>query len=628
LLTFAALASCVNRANAVDPRVPSPAPDQLALAAPKIIRGVVVDTKDNPVAGASIEGRWGRFGVDRLAHVESDDAGRFELRVDYDVAYYLKVLAHGYVEYDEQLWDQCPPHFVGANDVRVVLHEPVLTTFAVLDASTSQPIKRFGVKVIRRVLRDWNGAMLEAEDFAEHAIVEHLDGRFTCEADPARHDVCFEASGYVSPQTPVAHESATSAVQVVRLAKGSKLRGRVLSKGAPVRGAIVSVWQRSLVRFAEKVGGSSSEFPFEEDDWYYTSDGPVSPSEWIDDAKEYRTNAEGRFEASNFAGGEMRVVIVSDTGARRVFDPLAIEVSSDLDLGDIALLDGCSLRGKLLVPPGTSPRDVGLGIWNFGRTTDTWHRNEHATADENGDFYFEFLTAGAQHLIVENKPGVLWSSGEHEYKLSPGEHGEIVIDLRDATGCQVQARVRVDGDPLVDAGVEFVAREGKRWTPGLWRTDREGRASNWCAAVGSCDVIVKSCCGLPLAILPRGADFIASGSIELDIDAHDGNLVLEWPALDGGLPAQSIELVADVKEPFVHRFNGNVSPRSQYGKPRMLADNRCDFGPIMPGTYDCRLIVSDRGSFCSSDVPNYQKTVTISAGETTQCVLTERERVH
>src|SRR5882672_4487527 len=216
--------------------------------------------------------------------------------------------------------------------------------------------------------------------------------------------------GGLIASTVAAQDSSPSLRQVVDFTRGPLVRGRALSNGVPVRDAVVRLWRKSLVRFAERDGGAA----FDEGDWYgMRFEGAMSPSDVLGGPEVYATDADGRFSIPMFASGEIRLEIVGRTGARRVLDPLTVEVTSNLELGDVGLRDGCALRGKLRVPDGTSPRGLKLELWNFGRSKDLAYRVEVAIADERGEFAFDCLTAGPQHLYVDEKPGVLARGGEY-----------------------------------------------------------------------------------------------------------------------------------------------------------------------------------------------------------------------
>lgn len=594
------------------------------LAVAPTISGLVVDSEGQPVADARITGHAVRMGTSRMSYARSDASGRFSLALFHECAHSLEVEAEGFREYDEHMWDRREPHPMGASDVRIVLTPEVRTTFLVCDADGGAPVRDFSVTLSLREIVTEDGGMLHSGWEETLLAVDRDDGRFTCAADPSRHLVRIEAPGFAPLELAVQHDAGGGAVQTVRLTRGASLSGRVLHRGQPVVGALVRVYAESLVRYDESEGGA----PFDEDDWYWMEiDGPISPDDAIGAPRLLRSGADGRFEIGSLERGEIRVEIVTELGARRVIDPLAVDPAKPTDLGDIELLEGCSLRGRVIVPGGTSARGVRLTLWNRGRAEDRWRRAEHAVADEDGKFVFEHLTAGRQHLFVDDTPGVLTASPEFTYELAPGEQREVVLDVSHLSGCHVAAVLRIDGAPAPGFDVALVAREPERWTHGPGRTAADGRASNWCRVVGLCDVVATSSVGLPVAMLRGGADLVAGPPIELVLDANPGKLLLEWPACASGKPAEYVAIEADVSEPFQRHFRAHLSTEWPNASVRMLSATRCELSHLMPGTYECLFVVSDRGSFSWGEVPNYRKRFTIRAGETAECALTERDLV-
>jgi hypothetical protein len=421
-----------------------------------------------------------------------------------------------------------------------------------------------------------------------------------------------------------AQESSPSPRQLVDFTRGPVVRGRALSNGVPVRDAVVRVWRKSLVRFAEREGVE----PFDEGDWYgMRFEGAMSPSDVIGACEVYATDADGRFAVPNIASGEIRLEIVADSGARRVLDPLATDVASNLELGDIGLRDGCSVHGKLRVPDGTLPRGLKLELWNFGRGKDLAHRAELAIVDERGEFAFEGLTAGPQHLYVDEQPGVLARGPEYAFELAPGERREMVLDVRDRAGCQVRARVTVNGEPARDVTVALRSIAAPNKFARLERTDSRGEVGGWGSAIGPADAELFAPSRMPMGHFARAADLTSGASVAFTLDAQCGVLALRWPELPSGETLDQVALEAKragVAHPYAPVFAAD--PLAAAADVRAIAPNACEFAWVAPGDYEWRVrVLSRRGHDAYAD-RYYRAAVTIRAGETTECVLTESDR--
>jgi hypothetical protein len=421
-----------------------------------------------------------------------------------------------------------------------------------------------------------------------------------------------------------AQENSQSPRQVVDPARGPAVRGRALSNGVPVRDAVVRAWRKSLVRFAQRDGGAA----FDERDWYgMRFEGAMSPSDVLGAPEVYSTDADGRFSVPTFGSGELRIEIVSRAGARRALDPLTVDGASSLELGDVGLRDGCSLHGKLRVPDGTSPRGLKLELWNFGRARDLAHRAEIAIVDERGEFAFECLTAGPQHLYVDEQPGVLARGGEYAFDLEPGEQREMVLDVRDRAGCQVQARVTVNGEPAQDVSIALRSIASPNKSARLERTDEGGEVGGWGNAIGPADAELFAPSRMPIGRFARVADLASGASVAFTIDAQCGKLALRWPALPPGETLDQVALESNrtgAAHPYAPVFVAD--PLGAAADVRATAANACEFAWVAPGEYEWRVRVLSRKAHDVCAERYYRAAVTIRAGETTECVLTEADR--
>jgi hypothetical protein len=576
-----------------------------ALAASLTISGLVVDDDGKPLAGARVQGWPRRSG--RGAAAKSDAQGRFTVFLPQNDPYIFQASLADYSDVQESHGGA--GHSPGANDVVLVMHKAVMTTFVVLDGESGQPIERYELEVVPREDQPYDGAV--SIRTGNRGGTEHPAGEMRCEADPSKARVRITAQGFAPAEIDVTHESPTSPRCVVRLSRGDTLRGRVMLASQPVAKAKLLLRAGSLVRYYEEEEYTT---PYDENDFYWNEGQPDDLVFTLPNAVEHEADADGRFAIGGLAAGEYRLEILGPKGSRAVLDPLVIK-----DVGDVVLAAGATLQGKVIVPAGIDPSAIKLQCWTFARSVP-------ANVSADGSFRFEDLAAGEAHVTVAEAKGLVKWGEVPAVRLASGETRSITIDLGDRASCKPTLHVLVNGKPAEGVRVQLFTAD-RKYGDSMGQTDAHGVATGEVRAMGPVSARLMSYSLMPLGTFEKVFDLTAGSTPEATIDIKCGALEVEWPALPAGEPLYLVQIGAnmdsDEKRMFAHAMPDFDSSNCD---ARLTGEHRARFAFMPVGEQDWTIDVQTVRNNVASSNYTYRRKLTIRAGETTECVLTEADR--
>lgn len=476
----------------------------------------------------------------------SDGTGRFAVSLRAEDPMWLEATLEGHASILDSLEE--------TSDLKLVLPRVPELSLLVVDAATGEPIETYRVSV------DYE----DGGNWIEEDYRWHPGGRASVSARPNADRLDVEAPGYTrAPCWPSTRECT------VELPRGPTLRGRVVSRGEPVPHAAVL-----------SVAGSFQE---EDDDSLYGY------------AEVHRANAladaAGRFELRLDAWGwhtlELRG---SGPAPTLVAIELPFEGDGDVDLGDVELVPGGSLAGRVALPPGADI--AGLVVHVEGPAV-----RRRAVTDARGEFRVPDLPACPLALTVEGPRLGPAEDPDLELRLAPGEHEDLLVEPDPARLlCELTVRVRCGGAPLGDVDV-LLAADGERDREELvGRTDEHGVARGRVVArAAAARLLVRGplgrqaaweeCGGFPCSA--GGDATVPIGGAQLELELEGGWLEVVWPARQ---PSGAMTLR-------LRGGDGNEESLSLHAYQLATVDvdgQECSslrLGPISVGTYSVDLAV-------------------------------------
>ncbi|MEZ6016546.1 MAG: sigma-70 family RNA polymerase sigma factor [Planctomycetota bacterium] len=407
-------------------------PVELVVDKERVVQGRVVDTSGAPCPGVhvNLSGNWSHEDT-----AETDGEGRFIAPVRRGAARPLETYHEGTVQVAP-----LPARLFrgGETAVEVVLRrEAVAATLRVIDATSGEPLERFGARVLR--------GDAEASSARAPAPMTRPEGRFASTARPGLDRVSLAAPGYISAVVEVLARDDRSAPQVVALARRPGLTGVVTRDGRPVAGApvrVASVWLRAASERLHLAGDTVERSPVDADpsarfdvqvfqpERVLGLDGPPPTHRWVRvfgsrGTLATRTDAEGRFRMGTLPSGRYAVTI--DDGAGPTFEVAGVEFSADagLDLGALDLPRSATLAGRVDIAGVLDASGLEAYVETLDRA---------APVAANGAFLLADLPAGAVYITFRERAAaaerrILGEPPTCHVVLAPGEHRDVRVWL-------------------------------------------------------------------------------------------------------------------------------------------------------------------------------------------------------
>lgn len=436
----------------------------LVLESSPTIDGIVVDTSGSPVEGVRLEG-W-PTATGSAVHTRSEADGRFTLYLSDDQRFTLSAEKDGYRPW--HVGDRANLFAPGTTDVRVELEarDPASrVAFRIVDAESGTPLERFGITVLPDAAEE--DPLRASSPGPLPRPADHPGGLVELEARPGVDLVLVAAPAHLSARVEIEPGTTAEAPQVVRLAGGASITGRVIRDGLPIAGA--KVWlETGFLSFPR----ATAEVP-DPDPVFHTEDSGAGMQLTV-------TGADGGFRFEGVARGTYRVEARADGSAPAERVPLMVKSLAPLHVGDLELTTAATVLGTVLPPPGGSP--AGLNVY-----LDDWRRGVRQSTDLAGRFRFDGLSAGEHVFLLDDLPGVVAPGVAVRATLAVGETREIVLDARDHGTCEITLTI-VFGEARHE-GVQVTLVSGEERTK-LGSTDAEGRVSGSIRASGEARVEV------------------------------------------------------------------------------------------------------------------------------------------
>lgn len=495
------------------------------LARAPSISGVVVDEAGVPVPKARVWG-WPR-GSGQGAGATSRADGTFTIYLPQPEPYTLEVENLAQFEpwggRQSTIASQFTP---GTNDVRIVLKRATRTTFVVVDAESGTPVTRFGIAIVEK---PEEGGWSSAHEFRDVVVREHPEGKVELSADPARHVVGVVAPEHAPFEGPVTHEPSLERTQVIRLARGGSITGKLERDGAALPQASVT-----LERDRVKIDPSK---PDAEDEWFddnvrFDTGSLAGRRQTITGAKD------GTFRFDDLATGTYRLTVRGGGAARTIVRGVHVEAPATTSLGALALAPGATIRGRLVVTQGATPVGIELRI-----ASDV--QREVVVSSADGAFTFDGLAAGEHEILVGPQPPALLERHSQKVTLAAGETRDVVVDLSSRAPCEVSVRVVRAGRPFagVQVGWGELRGEHRPQHGELGTSDADGVVRGRCAPGDARIFLATSASGAVFAwteptTLSSGASHDAVLDVvagELEIELPEGFVLPEQASLNAWL---------------------------------------------------------------------------------------------
>lgn len=468
------------------------------------IAGVVVDDAGYPVPGIELAMFPGSGGGDVQARSAAD--GSFTMVLASSEPHYFDFAAEGF---EPCVGLESPRILAGTTDVRLVLRRSSSITLRILDAETSEPIVRYGAEL--QVVAGPHGWVTD-ESSSKVRIQDHPTGDCTLPCPEGKVIARIEAPGHApaAPELPQGIPPGT--VHTISLEREAILDGRLLRNREP-QGRVRVVLERAVL---DTGSSKTNERPFAQ-----AGDYDLSP--FVGRTREWTTQPDGRFRFRDLAAGTYSLTCRDPDGIYLARREIRIAKAGQVDLGDLPLEAGASIRGRLVAPPGLSLEGWKLLLHGPGAYDDL-------DIASDGCFSFDGLVPG-RHVLSAMPRYELAYRPLRTIELGVGEARNVEIDVSDHYPGIVFARVTHSGLPL--EGVTVMCRCTEPGMPhgGIGtRTDSEGRIRanlQPCTALGL-DVISTADLVIGRASAPC---VVASGATtEVEIAVTAGEVQIVFPA--------------------------------------------------------------------------------------------------
>ena len=215
---------------------------------------------------------------------------------------------------------------------------------------------------------------------------------------PGKHQVLARLEGYVLLDAPEPQLGAREKETFdLRLARTARVKGRVLDEaGHPMVG--VQVFAISLVGGHDDLVVIPGALPLAAE----AAGLPVGHLLRPGGLRSSPTDDSGRFDIRGLSPGRARIEILSADKLPLRREPLLLVPGDVRDIGDLVMLAGVTLAGKVLDDQGRPAQGAAVEARLTGKTS---HPSMRTTADDNGVFSLRVplgdyrLTAQTEHLV-------------------------------------------------------------------------------------------------------------------------------------------------------------------------------------------------------------------------------------
>lgn len=497
------------------------------------VRGRVVDARGEPVADALVE----LDPVDQsdVSRTRSGPDGRFEVSVFWLEPAYLRVNAEGYDLWDSEEWDQ--EFSPEADAIRVELNDAEIVEFLALDATTGQPIERYGIEVHKGAGSE--GMQVASDD--KPTVEDHPGGRATAGARDEFDRLVIVADGYerfsgdvlATGQAATGERSQAVQLEPSKALPNGSIVGRVLRDGFPLANAFVeAVGGKPMGNHMKKLTGVTGE-GFLETAW----DLPL-----------VRTAGDGSFRIDGLNTPRVRIRVHGPGVSSTELPTVKLAQGATEDLGDIGCGAGGTVRGQVVMPPGVSPLGLVASIGNGLSAVRT-------PVDGVGQFELFHAPAGAQTIDISARDGDFDYGAEADVVIREGEIHIVQVDASGMGMAHVRLRIDLDGAPANSCNVLFMDDQGRGSVVAMAFCDESGSVDVRLPAVGEVSVCLMSELGNVLRHPTARLRLENGAEIEEVLSFRYGSAMV---AIDGGrtLPADGLLLV-DLRDPdgvSHHRF--------------------------------------------------------------------------
>ncbi len=431
------------------------------------LSGRITDLEGSPVPGAEV------VAVDRSAYrdvanarVLVDEEGYYSVRGLQAGKYAMRASAPGYMQ--AIMLDVETPQ----QGLDLILTPFPMVRGQIVDAESGDPITSFSLRY--RQPGGFGGASIPTGEF--RAFTSAVAGEFSIPVPvpPSKWILEARAPGYA----PAESEAFTTSMDVdtvgiaLAMTRGGGLKGRLVDgDGAPLFAGRLKSHDDAWIddAFSEALGDQGE------------GDGTV---------REARSEKDGSFKLEHLNPGAYQLTARTANRHQVQVRGLNVVNGETLDVGDIVLELGASLRGTLY-DSESSPIPGGL-VFLRPKDSQVGAVVRRAKSGGTGEFRIHNIVPGS-YLISATPPGTdrgsftLWPSGTGDDVLLQGG----IADSRDVhlddwtlpkpppplppSGYVTGSLLGTDGAGIVGASLELVPAKPGRLQPHMAKTEREGR---------------------------------------------------------------------------------------------------------------------------------------------------------
>ena len=541
------------------------------LVASEGISGRVVDEQGQPLVGARVEARpvISASSYRVLVAISKED-GVFELFPEWDAPHDLSaelVGFEGIVGTDRRRQEP------GDGAVELVLPRSPEGSFRVVDATSGEPVERFGLKVFR--VRKPGGSTSSSTHDEPARVEDHPGGVVVLPADPRWDSLTVVAPGYGEKRKMVRWDEGAEGQMTLSLEAAGVLRGRVVVGGEAVSGPIVRL-------VADRIPRVPDADPALEDDPFSGAWG-TDLDPFAGRMRRAAGREDGGFEFAGLAAGTYELTVTSPGRASLTRERLVVTSGGVLDLGDLELPLSSEVHGVVMLPGGS----LG-GLELLLSTAPESGRGELArlTLSDDGSFRFRGLDAGEYFLHLLPSEGRVTAGASREVNLGVGESREVVFDATDRQPCHLEVTVLLNGVPTAGLRVECStagAPSGLEVVTAV--TDSTGMAALDAPGAGRGDIRVLGKGPAPLGALDQPVALTAGLSLERTLELEAGQLEVEVPYSSGWVLLWLLPLDAPGQEEqsiYANRVGPGSREGTQFVSPGWLAPGRYRVGIKAP----------------------------------------------